>query len=182
MDSFYRDTDPDLCQGDIVKNIPHLFLKPPVQVLRKTSSKANRLMFEAFKVDSEDVLPGGFNVAGENVSAHCQAARGIVLTHGCEIDKDEKHRLVALIRPLVKVKEQDQQTIRENKNRRFFYLEKYQDVLPESYVDFRRLSTVDPKLINMSERITSLDEKTVLALQAQFIRFITRRILTDEFD
>src|SRR2546427_13186149 len=37
---------------------------------------------------------------GALVPATCHVTRAMLLTHDCEIDKDKKHRTVALIRPL----------------------------------------------------------------------------------
>ena len=71
----------------------------------------------------------------------------MVLTYDCEIDKDKKHRHLALIRPLGPLPAQDQQTIRERRNVSYCYLPAYPDIFEESYVDFRRMTTVRPDFL-----------------------------------
>jgi hypothetical protein len=57
------------------------------------------------------------------VPATCQVARAMLLTHGCEIDKDKKHRLVALIRPMPQEwDEENRKIVKEGRDFSFFYL------------------------------------------------------------
>src|SRR5215469_5688344 len=93
--NFYRAPDPQLCQGDILRAIPSIHLKAPLEVLQKTNIKGGTMAYLLSSYDS-----GTFRKDGELVIANCQVTRAIILSHSCDIDNDPKHRLVALIRPL----------------------------------------------------------------------------------
>lgn len=99
----------------------------------------------------------------------------MLLTHDCEIDKDKKHRAVALIRPLpANMPVQDRATIQENRRFAFFHLPSEGDLLPESYVDFRRNCTVSPQSVDSATRLASLTVHAREAMLLQFFRFLTR--------
>ncbi len=191
IDEFYRDVDPLWCQGDIIREIPHIHLKPPLPltVIRKEQAKwGPRLTpYEYASSVPQAELPGstfpqsGFKLAeGEQVLAFCQVAFGMVLSHGCEIDKDSKHRMVALIRSLSGVPSEGQEIIRANRNFSSCYLPAYGEIMGESYVDFRRITTLHPDFLKNPERIVSLTDKAVKYIQTQFFRFLTRRDVSPE--
>ncbi len=99
----------------------------------------------------------------------------MLLTYACEIDKDRKHRTVALVRPLpASMPPQDLATIRENRRFAFFYLPAGGDLLPESYVDFRRICTISPQWADSASRLASLTPVARQAMLLQFFRFLTR--------
>ena len=127
------------------------------------------------------VASTGFKFAeGDQVVAFCQLAFGMVISHDCEIDKDTKHRLIALIRPLDPLPAQDQQTIREHRNVSDCYLPAYPGIIGESYVDFRRMTTLHPTILQNTERVLSLTEEGLKYLQIQLIRFVTRLDISPE--
>lgn len=185
--NFYRDPDPELCQGDILYSIPHLHLKPPFQALRSTTGRGGQQVFTPYPFDISALFahgdhsepPGGFKFdRGEQVSSFCQVSLGIILTHDCDIDQDPKHRLVALIRPLdPRQPAQDQQVIRENRNFNFFYLPPYRDKMQESYVDFRRITCLAPEFLDKKRRVTSLTKFAIDQLHLRLFQFLTRRDL-----
>src|SRR5262245_19762966 len=112
--SFYRTADAQLCQGDILERVPHILLKDQPRPLRKTTFSKNRIGYELEEL-AEGTLPTTPD-EGALVPAVCQVTRAMLLTHDCEIDKDKKHRMVALVRPLPSsMSEQDRATIRENR-------------------------------------------------------------------
>ncbi len=171
--SFYRAVDAQICQGDILERVPHLLLKDQPRPLRRTTVAKNRIVYELEEL-AEGMLPTTPE-EGSLVPAHCQVTRAILLTHGCEIDKDKKHRTVALIRPLPEsMPAQDRATIQQNKRFPFFYLPAGGDQLPESYVDFRRLCTVLPQWTDSATRLASLTDTARQALLLQFFRFLAR--------
>ncbi len=175
----YRPPDPQLCQGDIVAGVPHLHMKPPVEVVRRTSTKTGPMLQPH---EPENPPPGGFAFEKgrpEQVVVQCQMAIGIVISHGCEIDKDSKHRIVALVRPLAPVAEEHRDVIRENRNHSYFYLPPHLEVLDESYVDFRRLSCIDPQLVSTDKRLASLTPDGLAQFLATFFVYITRADVAD---
>jgi hypothetical protein len=99
----------------------------------------------------------------------------MLLTYDCEIDKDKKHRTVALIRPLPgNMPAEDRAIIQENRRFPFFYLPPGGPELPESYVDFRRICTVSPPWVDSATRLKSLTATARQAMLLQFFRFLTR--------
>jgi hypothetical protein len=171
--SFYRAVDPQLCQGDILERAPHVYLKDQPRPLRKTTLPGNRVVYELEELAAK-ALPATPD-EGLQVPAVCQVTRAMLLTYDCEIDKDRKHRTLALIRPLPSaMPEQDRSTIRGNKKYAFFYLPPGGDQLPESYVDFRRICTVSPQWVDSAARLASLTKEARQAMLLQLFRFLTR--------
>ena len=171
--SFYRALDAQLCQGDIFGQVPHLFLKEQPHLLHKATLPKNKAGYLI-----EDLPEGTLPTTpadGGLVPATCHVTRAILLTHGCEIDKDQKHRLVALIRPMPKDwNEGNRAVVKEGRDHSFFYLPPGEGQLAESYVDFRRISTVAPRWVDSAIRLASLSEEARLAMLFQFFRFLAR--------
>jgi|SRR6266567_3648060 len=177
VDEFYRDADPILCQGDIIREIPHVNLKPPLPltVIRKEHVKyGNGIKFAPYEYGLSAPKDGFHFDQGEQVLASCQVAFGMVLSHGCEIDKDPRYRMIALIRPLSVAPPEGQEIIRANNNLSSCYLPAYDEIMGESYVDFRRITTLHPDFLRDAERIVSLTDDAVKYVQAQFFRYFTR--------
>lgn len=183
---FYLPPKSELCQGDIVRGVPHLYLKPPVDVLRERMVSGERKIIEAHPTplglppnEADLVAPpsGGFRFhqnAGDIIRSPLITALGIVLTYGCEIDNDRKHCHIALIRPLRFVQPDEQKNVvRENRNFAFFHLPAHEDNFEESYVDLRRISTVHPDFVRHAEKVTSLADDAVQRLLVQFFLYIT---------
>ncbi len=190
--TFYRVPDEEVSQGDVVMDVPHLYLKqPPITVLRSTTGSGRRPLFEPFPLQSSSASsgqasdvspPGGFKFARgepEQVVATCFLAKGIILTHGCEIDKDPKHRIVALLRPLRTVPQEHHDIVRSNQDFSSLYLPEYPGILEESYVDFRRISTVHSDLILPENRLASLTTVGLQALLTKLFLYITRANVED---
>jgi hypothetical protein len=192
--AFYRDVDEQLCQGDLFEDVPSVLLKPPLQVLRKQTMAGGRDTWNVIEYSTdprpEKAGKGATQASpsisvdfkkGEQVPAFCQVTRAMLLTHGCEIDKDKKHRLVALVRPLGMVPLPDCDTIRNNQKFSYFHLPADPvRRIEEGYVDFRRLTCVAPELLDQRPRLASLTDESVAALGAQLFRFLTRRDLINE--
>ena len=110
------------------------------------------------------------------IAADLRAGRAILLTHDCEYDKPANRLvLVAEVRPLSEIPPGSQKPIREYRTRNTFYLEAVAERMPESYVDFRRL-TPFPKATLAAQsqahgRLASLNDEARLALQRQIAIF-----------
>jgi hypothetical protein len=171
--SFYRAVDPQLCQGDILERVPHVHVKDQPRPLRATTLPGKKAGYQV-----DDVAPGELPQTpseGVLVAASCQVTRAMLLSHGCEIDKDKKHRLIVLIRPVpANMPEQDRTVIREARNYSYFYLPAGEGPLTESYVDFRRIGTVAPQWVDSATRLASLTEVARQAMLLQFFRFLSR--------
>jgi hypothetical protein len=139
--AFYRDVEDQFCQGDIFVDVPHLFLKdrptspPPLSLAgKKAGSWTDELSGpEPPTAGAEVVVP-----------APCLVDRAILLTYGCEIDKDKRHRLIALVRPMTSLRPAEKDVVRKNGRYACFHLPPLAPAIQEGYVDFRRMSTVSP--------------------------------------
>jgi len=190
VSQLYREPQPKLCQGDIVHDVPNLYLKPPLQILRAADTRRGRIYtpftYDTYLTEGEQPEgnrpPGNYKLSnGEQVAVSCQLGLGMILSHGCEIDNDPKNRLIALIRPITAAHAADWDNIRGNKNSAFFHLAAYGD-MPESYVDLRRITCVAPYYLDHMKRIASLTETAVAAFQMQFFLYLTRREPTGNLD
>jgi hypothetical protein len=189
----YRPLDADLSQGDIIDDVPHLRLRPGFEVVRQITGRGNRPLWAPFpyppeedktpdaKVPGKTIILPPFHVKeGEYIPVLSQFTRGVVVNYDCDLQHEEDTCLIALVRPLAGVHEEDRPTIRENRNYNYFYLPADAEFgfNEEAYVDFRRVSCLDPDVLGrIGTRRASLTALAVEALQAQFIRFVTRRDL-----
>jgi hypothetical protein len=172
--SFYRAVDAQLCQGDLLERVPHVFLKEQPHLLRKATLPKKKKGYEIEELP-EGSLPTT-PVDGGLVPATCHVTRAMLLTHGCEIDKDKKHRLVALIRPMSKDwNEENRTVVKEGRDFSLFYLPPGEGQLAESYVDFRRICTVAPRWVDSTNRLASLSEEARKAMLFQLFRFLLAR-------
>jgi hypothetical protein len=122
----------------------------------------------------------------------------VVLTHDCEIDKDDKQKgsiLVGLVRPLKAVgSEANAEGIRQYTRHRAFYLpadtpdaaaEPPADaatyLAEEGYIDLRRITSVRRATLDELERKAAMSEDGRLMLQEHLFRFFSRRILPGEW-
>ena len=191
-DAFYQTGGKDIVQGDIFDGVPHLFLRPPLHVLRRVTLAGGReaMGFYQYPPPTDEspggregkIPPGGpFHLgSGEQASSFCQVSRAIVLNHDCDIENEPEHRLVALVRPLAPVRDAaHQEVIRLNQNYSYFYLPA-EGEMPDAYVDFRRITSLTPDFLSISDRLSSLSEESVKALQFHLFRFLTRRDIGGE--
>jgi len=184
LDSFYRPADPRLCQGDIFDDIPHLLLKPPIDILRKTTGKGRRIFWDPYPFPlEEDRQPAkpDFDRRGESVRVTAQFTRAMLMTFDCDLDNEKHAWSIALVRPMTAIADEaDRQNVREARNFAYFYLPEATEFgLGEAYLDFRRVTTISTDLLQVvrSPRRCSLTAAAVEMLQFQFIRFVTRKDL-----
>jgi hypothetical protein len=170
--SFYRKVDPKLCRGDVFECVPHLLLKDQPRPLRPATLPGNKSGFLI-----EDLPEGTLPQPGKEfvVPAACVVARTMLLTYDCEIDKPKSLRTIALVRPLdPKMPQVDRDKVRNNQKLAFFYLPAQDGMLPECYVDFRRVSTISPEWVDRGKKLASLHETARQAMLMRFFLFLTR--------
>jgi hypothetical protein len=75
--------------------------------------------------------------------------------------------------------EDDQQNIRESRNRSYFFLPADEELgLQDGYADFRQITCLDPEVVSsLGKRRASLSADGRRLLQTQLFRFFTRREL-----
>jgi hypothetical protein len=172
----YRDPDELLCQGDIFATIPHVFLKDrPNQVaLMMAGKRAGFLVDEFCNPDAPQ--------CSHEIIVHAQTRVGyaILMSHSCEVDKPPPHRVIALVRQVSELnKDAEKDTIRKNGKYACFHLPALEGKLPESYVDFRRISTIGPRWLTLATRKTSLTDEARKKMLFALFRFFTRLELAE---
>src|SRR5258708_5880476 len=99
--SFYRDLEEQICQGDIFSTAPHLFLKEKLKAPSPIALAGKKAGLLTDELSTTPPAPAGTEVV---VPAPCLVERAILITYDCEIDKDKKHRTIALIRPMASLR------------------------------------------------------------------------------
>lgn len=168
-------------QGDIYRLTPSLYLvNRPVEVVREQTFSGG-VQGAKIYVEDGDPPPDGWKWDRQLGRDEAIVSKGIIdcailLTWDCEIDWDAKHRIVALLRPWSKLPESSQRAVLRGEHHCFFYLRPAPQVdLPESYADFRRLTTMRPAALRPENRILSLTEPIREALAVAFVAYITGR-------
>lgn len=183
-------TGPGLSQGDLIELVPSVWVED-LGYLSKTADGPPRFRLHRKKPEPlKDNQPHPANAM--NIRA-----LGVVLTHDCEIDKDDQQRgsiLVGLVRPLNSVSgEENQEGIRQYTRHRAFYLPasipvtaSEGDQAPpylaeEGYVDLRRITSVKRSVLDELERKAGMNDDGRMMLQEHLFRFFTRRLLPLEW-
>jgi len=188
----YRVPDPEICQGDIVDDVPHVLLGPPLQVIRRITVRGGRDQWAPFPYppvegqmpdsprEGKSInLPPFHPKEGEFVPAMAQFTRAVVLSFDCDAENDTEHCLIAIVRKFSGVHEEDRPTIRNNQCYDAFYLEPDPELgLEEAYVDFTHITSLAPDLVDqLGKKRASLSEIGLQAFHFSFFRFVTRRDL-----
>jgi hypothetical protein len=182
---------PRLTPGDLLAEAPSLYSRSLAFLVQEGENKyalkpAQRLP-EAFDI-AKFAQANARDGAVEDEMGNAVGARrvGIVLSHGCEIDKNElgdKHYVqTALVRPLQAVHEEHRDDIRSNRAKRAFYLPETEHLEGEHFADLRRITTMRrEEVAQQLNRLASLNEDGQHELQAQLFKFFTRRKLPPEW-
>ncbi len=107
----------------------------------------------------------------ESYEAKARPVRVMLLSHSCEYDKPPKNALVAQVRLLSELNEENHEAIRTYRQYNTFYLPEIASKMQHSFVDFRYIGFI-PKTIlqhkaQHEHRVISLDEDGIAALQRQ---------------
>lgn len=144
---------------------------------------------ELWGVHSEDGQPpnGGFRWRIEEGGEPGLLLRGflemaILITHDCEIENDDGARTMAMIRPASHLDEKSREAVFSGREDEGYYaifpLEAQDDApkMERSFVDFRRLTTVLPAVLDSSTRVASASDELRRAIAQRFKEYLFRRI------
>ena len=114
------------------------------------------------------------------VLASAGVRAGIVVTHSCELDKDDgkpsrRRVLIAPIARIDTVPEEHQVQILSQANKALLPLPGLPE-LGDCYADFRIIFPVLREKVDSSRRLASMTPEAELRLQAQLVAFFVRRI------
>lgn len=165
----YETPRPQISQGDIFELLPHLCLNRPLSALSKEAETET-----IFRAHGEP-YPSFDDKDGQDVLATCKRAKGIVVTHDCEIDKPQvSHWLICPVVPAGRLRPENLDRLKRNRIYSMLYLPRIGDTLVDSFVDFNRITTLDTEFLTNVKRIVSLSDTGRRALYVQFIRWLTR--------
>lgn len=183
----------EILQGDIYERMPSTFLDGrPLQVARQFKVKDGHDLWEVHLEDGAGPN-GGFkwqvDQGGEGallVHAHLDLA--MVMSHDCEIENDPDARTLAMIRPVTQLSVAAQEALFSGRDDAIQYanfpLEVQADspITERSFVDFRRLTTVRPAVLDASKRVASLTEELRAAIAERFWLYLFRPIEASSAD
>jgi len=180
-DAFYRPKDVPPAfplQGDIYRLVPSVYIPGrPLEIIRTYGAAGGTV---GARVHKEDVEPpsGGFHWDDERILARGSRTYGILLSHDCEIEHEQKHRILGLIRPWDRLPVTSQVDVLGGAHYCFYHLwPSPERQFPESYVDFRRLTTVRPQVLREEDRIMSMTDDARNGLAEAFLRYVLRVVL-----
>jgi hypothetical protein len=107
----------------------------------------------------------------------------MVMSHDCEIENDPNARILAMIRPITDLDEDTSaQLFSDDPELEPVYAlfpligQREDPKIDRSFVDFRRLSTVRPAVLETSTRVASLSGELRKAVAEKFWMYLFRRI------
>jgi len=173
--------DEDL-QGDLFEFLPSvLAVRRPLQAIRFLAQAREDHRPQVFIHDEEHPPRNGFKWStadgGDELVLKGFATNAMVVSHDCEIEHDDRVRLVAMVRPLSDLPDTAiRDDVRSGEVSGAFYLPRQdsEPALAESFVDFRRLTPVTPDLLIRNEKLLSLSELMRMRMREHFWLYLCR--------
>ena len=177
----------EISQGDIYLDAPSVSVRArPLQVARHFQKKGGRDI-PVIHTEGESPPRTGFRFAldegGEaETLVHGFLGMAIVLSHDCEIENDPNVRTIAMIRPVAHLEAEAQEALFSGDPGRvqyaYFPLEAQEEppTVERCFVDFRRLTTVRPEVLEQTERVASLSDELRHAVARAFYLYLFRRV------
>jgi hypothetical protein len=177
----------EILQGDIYAQMPSVYVESrPLRIARHWKVSGTRDVWEVHPEDGAG--PGGgfkwrMDQGGEPaLLVHAHIGLAMVISHDCEIENDPNVRTLAMIRPVGELERSAQEALfsgRDDQVRYAIFPLDAQDTEPEmerAFVDFRRLTTVRPAVLDASRRVASLSDELRFAVAERFRQYLFRRV------
>jgi hypothetical protein len=162
-----------LDQGNIYIGLPILLPTHPTFYLRKGETQRNKM-----SAWLESTEPAPAKDGRQNFLAQGAVSPAIMLSHGCQLDKDNKSRVtVAKVGPLTEIPEQQRAGVASQQKVSMMYLPSVPG-LGDCYVDFRIITTMPRELIENQTRAACMTQSAIAQLQARLLQFFTRKDFT----
>lgn len=186
MDPLYLPPKPgEILQGDIYGLAPSVLVRTiPLRAARRFQPpKTDR---EIWTVHSDDKPPkGGFTWAMEQNGEPATLVHGflglaMVMSHDCDIENDANARILAMVRPVSQMDPARVTALFSEESSQVQYgifPLAAQDTAPRMrrlFVDFRRLTTVRPEVLDDSQRLASASEEMRRAIARAFWLYLFR--------
>lgn len=166
-----------LSQGDVVVELPFFLSPSPAQYLRHTTMRggASGWMESAKPVQDRE---GRVRFLGIG-----RIVAGLVLSHSCELDKEDRGKRRVLVAPIVPI-----ETVAESAQRDAILAQQLTASLPlpdvptlgTCYADLRSLTTLEREIVDSGKRVASMVPEAERRLQAQLVAFLVRLYLPAE--
>lgn len=169
-------------QGDVFAALPSvLAVRRPLQAIRLLGAAKEGYQPQVFIHDETHPPKHGFKWApadgGDELVHKGFVTKAMLVSHDCEIENDDRVRLVAMVRPLTDLTDPEiQEDVRRGDVSGAFYLPRQEPEpsLAESFVDFRRLTPVTPELLVRQEKLLSLTELMRMRMREHFWLYLCR--------
>lgn len=169
-------------QGDIFDLVPAVMVKTrQFEVAREFPQQDSHGRRRIYLHSESDPPRSGFTFAPEQGGeeqfvVHAFVTRGILLTHDCEIENDDRVRQMAMVRVLADLPDDAQESIVNGESAGAFLLPVQQETpsLPASFVDFRRITPVRPEILVRSEKHCSMTEGMRAAMAEHYWEYLFR--------
>lgn len=157
-------------QGDIFEGIPFLETVIPLEPLTGADVRGGIKGWVPAKHMPEVGTTSKWLSQG-------RISRGILLNHGCDLDKPNTKRcILAVVAPIGALPPDQHDNVKGQRSIPLMYLPGV-PVIGDCFADLRVTASVPRELINKAPRVASMTEAARDRLMVQFIRFFTRRDL-----
>ncbi len=164
MDAWWASTpDPRLSQGDIVAPVPIGALAHPPTAIKKATFKGD---VSGWAYDHGD-SPERYVYRGDPGPV-------VVLSHSCEIDKNEKKRRI-LVAPIFSATRLGEQWATVQDGRRYSLMPLAGlPKIGDSYADLRLIQSLDRRILDGAEKIAGMTAEGLMAVQRHIVSFFIR--------
>ena len=170
-DDWWKPSPSKYDQGDIFADIPFVIASKPTQFLTRQQLKGGAPGF----VGSTEFKPpksGPVQLLAQGGNHF-----GLLLNHGCDIDKPESSRLTfAPVSLLTNLPPDKREGVAAQRSAAMLFLPDVPSV-GDCYADLRLTATVFRETVDLRHRIASMTENAQTRLQAQILEFFLRRSL-----
>lgn len=191
MDRLYlQPIQGDFLQGDIFADVPSIIVRPgPLRVARwarNIPAKVGQPERALWGIHTDDTPPKdgmrlSMELEGEEVLVHGYRQMAMLLTNDCEVENDSRARTVAMIRSANELAPEHSELLFSGSIDESFYsrfpleAQLEEPVMERSFVDFMRLTTVHPQVLEECRRVASLPDELRNSLAIRFKEFLFRK-------
>ena len=175
----YLEPSADLLQGDIFDEVPYVYIDArPLKIARPFKQGAGGRHLYAIHDEYRDDPRDGYRWTNrqnpELIVARAQRGPAVVLTHDCELENEPDYRHVAPIRLMTELLPEYQERCRAGERWDAFPLARQGEApaIIESFVDFKKITTMRPSALDASVKIASMSEELRKALSAAYWNYL----------
>lgn len=185
---FYVEIPPgdDLNQGDIIDNIPWGLIVAPTTVCRPDNRKAVTGKAVSYADANQASKPAAWELKPEVIHAIANCGLGVVVWHGCQIDKwkhkkagrDRSDKAFVGIAPVIPISELPsghRQDVLDGHSHAMFPLPGFsvgERAIPDSYVDLRHIWPLKQSIA--TDRLVMLSDLARESMYLHLFTFLTR--------